>query len=78
MGQYYTNSLDRVDAELKKKRPHVTTKKILFHHENHTALLTAVAEAKLVQLRYELLSHPTYSSNSAVCDFFFFFSNMKK
>jgi len=33
--------------------------------------------AKLVELRYELLSHPSYSPDLALCDFYLF-PNMKK
>ena len=59
-GQYYADLLDRFDAELKKKRPHLAKKKVLFHHNNAPASF-AIAMAKLVELRYELLSHPPYS-----------------
>ena len=37
----------------------------------------ATATAELVELRYELLSHPPYSPDLAPCDFFLF-PNMKK
>ncbi|KYQ46149.1 Histone-lysine N-methyltransferase SETMAR [Trachymyrmex zeteki] len=38
---------------------------------------SAVATAKLVELRYDLLPHPPYSSDLASCDFFLF-PNLKK
>ena len=45
----------------------------------HNALThsSAVATAKLVELRYELLPHPPYSLDLAPCDFFLFL-NLKK
>lgn len=76
-GQYYANLLDRFDAEVKSKRPHLAKKKILFHHDNAPAHSSAIATAKLVELRYEVLPHPPYSPDLAPCDFFLF-PNMKK
>ena len=76
-GQYYADLLDRFDAELKRKRPHLAKKKVLFHHDNAPAHSSAIAIAKLVELRYELLSHPPYSPDLAPCDFYLF-PNMKK
>jgi len=70
-GQYYADLLDRFDAELKKKRPYLAKKK-LFHHNNAPTHSSAIAMAKLVELRYELLSHPPYSPDLAPCDFYLF------
>lgn len=75
--QYYADLLDRFNAELMKKRPHLAKKKVLFHHDNAPAHSSAIATAKLVELRYELLPHPPYSPDLAPCDFFLF-PNMKK
>ena len=74
MGQYYADLLGRFEAELKKKRPHLA---MLFHHDNASAYSFAIATAKLIELRYELLPHPTYSPDLVPCDFFLF-PNMKK
>src|SRR6476469_7374838 len=52
-GQYYADLLDRFDAELMRKRPHLAQKKVLFHHDNAPAHSSAIAPAKLVELRYE-------------------------
>ena len=76
-GQYYVDLLDRFDAELKKKWPHLAKKKVLFHHDNAPDHSSAIAMAKLVELRYELLSHPPCSPDLASCDFYLF-PNMKK
>lgn len=76
-GQYYAQLLDRFDDALKRKRPHLIKKKVLFHHDNAPAHSSHVATAKLVELGYELLPHPPYSPDLAPCDFFLF-PNMKK
>jgi len=76
-GQYYSELLDRFDKKLKETRPHVTKKKVLFHHDNAPAHSSGVFAAKLHELRYELLPHPPYSPDLAPCDFFLF-PNMKK
>ena len=60
-----------------KKRPHLAKKKVHFHHDNAPAHSSAIATAKLVELRYELLPNPPYSSDLAPCDYFLF-PNMKK
>ena len=61
-----------------KKRPHLAKKKVLFHHDNAPAhSSSAIATMKLIELRYELLPHPTYSPDLVPCDFFLF-PNMKK
>lgn len=76
-GAYYAALLDTFHGELMKKRPHLAKKKVLFHHDNAPAHSSAVATAKLVELRYEMLPHPPYSPDLAPCDFFLF-PNMKK
>ena len=76
-GQYYADLLGRFEAKLMKQRPHLAKKKVLFHHDNTPAHSSAIATAKLVELRYELLPHPPYSPDLAPCDFFLF-PNMKK
>ena len=53
---------------------HLANKKVLFHHDNAPAHTSAVATAKL---HYELLPHPPYSPDLALCDFFLF-PNLKK
>lgn len=76
-GQYYVALLDQLNNEIKEKRPHLARKKVLFHHDNAPAHSSAIATAKLVELRYELLPHPPYSPDLAPSDFFLF-PNMKK
>ena len=74
-GEYYASLLDRFDAILKEKRSHLA-KKVLFHHDNIPAHTSAIATAKLFDLRYETLSHPPYSPDLAPTDYLLF-PNMK-
>jgi len=76
-GQYYADLLGRFDGELKRKQPYLAKKKVLFYRDNASAHSSAIATAKLVELCYELLSHPLYSLDLAPCDFYLF-PNMKK
>ena len=60
--------LDRLSAEIKKKRPHMQKKKVLFHQENapfHKSIKTMV---KLNELSFELLPDPEYSLDLAPND----------
>lgn len=76
-GDYYVALLDRLNDEIKKKRPHMTKKKVLFHHDNAPAHSSLKAMAKLNELRYELLPHPPYSPDLAPSDYYLF-PNLKR
>lgn len=71
-GPYYASLLDRLNDEIKTKRPHLQKKKILFHRDNAPSHRSAVAMAKIHELRYEMLPHPAYSPDLAPCDFHLF------
>lgn len=71
-GLYYTALLDRLSSEIKKKRPHLAKKKVLFHHDNAPSHSSFIAQKKLQELRFEILPHPPYSPDLAPCDFFLF------
>ncbi|KAG5324766.1 SETMR methyltransferase, partial [Pseudoatta argentina] len=60
---------------LKKKRPHLAKKKVLFHQNN--AFTSPAPMAKFNKFRYELLPHPAYLSDFTPCDYFLF-PNLKK
>jgi len=45
---------------------------VLFHHDNAPAHTSVLAKAKLVELGYELLPHPPYYPDLALCDLFLF------
>ena len=69
--------LVRLSAEIKKKRPHMQKKKVLFHQGNapcHKSMKTMV---KLSELSFELLPHPPYSPDLAPSDYWRF-ADLKK
>ena len=69
---YYTELLDRLSAKIKKKRPHMQKKKLLFQQDNapcHKSMKTMV---KLNELNFELLPHPPYSPDLAPSDYWLF------
>ena len=69
---YYVALLDRLEDAIKKKRPHMAKKKLLFQQDNapvHKSMKTMV---KLNDLRFELLPHPPYSPDLAPSDFYLF------
>src|SRR5436190_23921294 len=71
-GAYYASLLDKLKAELAEKRPHLQKKKILFHQDNASSHTSAVAMAKIHELRFELLDHPPYPPDLAPSDIFLF------
>ena len=58
-----------LDKEIKEKRPELATRKgVIFHQDNarpHTALIT---RKKFLELGWELMPHPPYSSDLAPPD----------
>lgn len=76
-GEYYVMLLDKLDEEIKKKRPRLKKKKILFHHDNAPAHSSVKAMVKLDSLGYELLPHPPYSPDLAPSDYYLF-PNLKR
>ena len=66
---YYMALLDQSSVEIKKKRPHMQKKKVLFHQDNalcHKSMKTIV---KLNELSFELLPQPPYSPDLAPSDY---------
>ena len=74
-GEYHASLLNRFNAILKEKWPHLA-KKVLFHHDNAPAHTSANATAKLFDSRYEVLPYLPYSPDLAPSDYFLF-PNMK-
>lgn len=70
---YYTSLLDRLNEEIKKKRPNLTKqKKVLFHHDNAPAHTALNVVTKFNELDHEVLPHPAYSPDLAPSDFYLF------
>jgi len=58
-GDYYAGLLQQPKDKIPVERPHL--KKVLFHHVNAPAHISAIAIPKIHDLRFELLPHPAYS-----------------
>ena len=74
---YYMVLLNRLSAEVKKKRPYMQKKKVLFHQDNapcHKFMKTMV---KLNELSFQLLLRPSYSPDMDPSDYSLF-SDLKK
>nr|XP_033783950.1 histone-lysine N-methyltransferase SETMAR-like [Geotrypetes seraphini] len=76
-GEYYAGLLQRLRAEIKMKRPHLSKKTVLLHQDNAPAHTSTIVMVKLHELRFKLIPHPPYSPDLAPCDFFLF-PNLKK
>ncbi|KAG5344024.1 SETMR methyltransferase, partial [Acromyrmex charruanus] len=70
-------SVGKVMATLKKKRPHLAKKKVLFPQDNTRVYTCPAPMAKVNEFHYELLPHQAYSPDLAPCDYFLFL-NLKK
>ncbi|XP_015437444.1 PREDICTED: histone-lysine N-methyltransferase SETMAR-like [Dufourea novaeangliae] len=69
----YCQQLLKLDEAIKEKRPELANRKgIVFHHDNarpHTSLVT---RGKLLELGWEVMSHPPYSPDMAPSDYHLF------
>ncbi|KAG5320106.1 SETMR methyltransferase, partial [Acromyrmex heyeri] len=65
VGDYYAALLDRFNNILKKKRPHLAKKKVLFHQDNARVHTCSALMTKFNEFRYELFPHPAYSPDLA-------------
>ena len=66
---FYMSLLQGLSEEIKKKRPYLKKKKILFHQENARVHTCALSMAKIMELKFKLLQHPP---DLALSDFFYF------
>lgn len=71
-GQYYATLLDQLKAAIKRKRPGMAKKKVLFHMDNAPAHSSATVQQKLTELKFEIVPHPPYSPDLAPSDFHLF------
>ena len=69
----YCRRLNKLNAEVKEKRPKLVIRKgVIFHHRNvipHTSLAT---HQKLLRLGWEVTLHPPYSPDLASSDYYLF------
>lgn len=76
-GVYYANLLQRLSDEIKKKRPYLRKKNVLFDQDNAPVHTSLIAMAKINELKFQLLPHAPYSLDLAPSDYFIF-PNLKK
>ena len=69
--------LVRLKEEIAKKRPQMKKKKVLFYQNNAPWHKSITTMAKWLELHYELLPHPPYSTNLASSDLYLF-ANLKR
>ncbi|XP_023240125.1 LMBR1 domain-containing protein 2-like [Centruroides sculpturatus] len=73
---YYSNLLQRLSDEIKKKRP-IWQKRVLFHQDNAPVHRSVISMTKINELRLKLIPHAPYSPDLAPSDYFLF-PNLKK
>lgn len=66
--QYYFTLLDQLNQDTKAKWPHLAKRKVLFYHDNAPVHSSAIATVKLVEFRYEMFPHRSYSPDLAPSD----------
>ena len=71
-GEYYSGLLQRLDQDVKNKRPHLATKIVLFHQDNATAHRSAITMVKLHELKYKIIPHLPYFQICQCVTFFCF------
>ena len=76
-GAYYCELLDRLKTEIAIKRPHLAKKKALYHHDNAPAHSSMIAQAKLHEIKFEMVPQPPYSPDLSPSDFYLF-PNLKR
>ncbi|GFV66395.1 mariner Mos1 transposase [Trichonephila clavipes] len=76
-GAYCANLLQRLNEEIKQKRPHLAKKKMLFHQDDAPTQKSVIAMTKINELKLELLPHAPYSPD-LVPRYYFIFPNLKK
>lgn len=74
---YYIELLDRLKAEITKKRPHIKKKKVILHQDNAPCHKSIKTMAKINELGFKLLPHPPYSPDLAPSDYWLF-ADLKK
>ena len=75
--EYYALLLAQLGNEIKKKCLYLAKKKVIFHQDNESVHIYAIAMAKLHELKFELLTHPPYAPDLVLSDISLF-PNMEK
>ncbi|XP_011052032.1 PREDICTED: uncharacterized protein LOC105144677 [Acromyrmex echinatior] len=61
-GEYYAALLDKLNDEIKKKRPHMAKKKVLYHHDNTPSHTSLKAMVKIGPITIRIGCSPTVFS----------------
>jgi len=68
----YCFQLDRLKAAIDEKRPELANRKDVVFHQDARSHVTLHTRQKLVQLGWDVLSHPPYSSDLEPSDYHLF------
>lgn len=72
-GEYYATLLrSELLPALKRKRPYLVQSGIILHQDNAPCHTSRIVEDTVEELEIELLPHPPYSPDLAICDFWVF------
>ena len=72
-GNYYATIIkSELLPAIKRKRPHLERSVILLHHHNAPSHSSRIVMDTVNKLGTELLPHPPYSPDLAICDFWLF------
>jgi len=69
---YYTPLLDKVKQAMVSKQQGKLSKGVLFLQDNASSHMAAITQQKLVDLHFEVLTHPAHSSDLAASDYHLF------
>ena len=69
-GAYYAALLGRLVEEIRKKRPHLKKKKIIFYDDNAPSYTLNIAQAKMHELCFKSLSHSLHSPDLDPSDYY--------
>ena len=71
-GQHFSGKLKRLREVIKKIRPGMLRKEVLFHQDNAPPHTSLVAMARIHDCGFELVPHPPHSPDLAPSDFHLF------
>ncbi len=72
-GQYYATLLkSELYKTVKRKRPELIQSGFILHHDNAPSHTSRIVQDTIEKLGIELLPHPPYSPDLAICDFWLF------
>ena len=71
--EIYCHQLANLNKELSKKHPALfNRKKVILHHDNARPNVSLARQKKIMELGWEVLSHPSYSPDLAPSDYHLF------